>query len=197
MHVLELQCHFWEDCGYTEGISQHDLQGKMVKKPEKERSKTTTNAPSVFCRNNGMAKVPPSFHSDAITSQVPRYFPALGSTAEITSPWQTEFQQFFPVCWPEPEFSLMLNINIQTLLLFSPCINEVSTGRGERYSLLPFCCDNVKQKPCSVLSRGPSLSYRKHNCTLLKYHPGATERWVDVLSDLLRQWQSPLVFLPF
>lgn len=75
MLVLELQCHFWEDCGYTEGISQHDLQGKMVKKPEKERNKTTTNAPSVFCRNNGMAEVPPSLHSDAITSQVPQYFP--------------------------------------------------------------------------------------------------------------------------
>lgn len=116
-----------------------------------------------------------------IASQVTQCFPALGSTAEITSPWQTDFQQFFSVCWPEPEFSLMLNINIGALLLFSPSIDKVSTGRRERYSLLRFCCDNVKQKPCLVLSRGPSLSYRKHNCTLLKYHPGATEPYVDVL----------------
>lgn len=130
MHVLELQCHFWEDCGYTEGISQHDLEGKMVKKPEKERSKTARNARSVFAEIVAWPTYLHPFTLMAITPQVTRCFPALGSSGEIISPWQIDFHQFFPVCWPEPEFSLMLNINIQTLLHFSPCINKASTGRG-------------------------------------------------------------------
>lgn len=138
MHLLEFQCHFWEDSGYIEGISQHDLQEEEARKREKQNHHKC----NVFAEIEAWPRYLHPFTLMAITSQVTRCFPALGTTAEITSPWQIDFHQFFFLCQfrLEPEFSLMLNINIWTLLLFSPCINKMSTGRGERGTR---CCLSV------------------------------------------------------
>lgn len=145
MHVLELQCHFWEDYRYVECISQYLFcKGEWWRSQKKWEGKTTTSAQIVFTE----ILVNPSLHSDGNHITGNTVFYCFWQHYRENFSMINRFSAIFPVCWPEPGFSLMLNVNILTLLLFSSCINKLSTGSGKRYLLLCFCCDNVKKNPC-------------------------------------------------
>lgn len=172
MRVLNLQCRWWEDWRYVECISQHLIcKAEWWRSQKKWEGKTTTNAQTVFTEILVWARqIHPFARGNHITGNATFYCFRQCYRGNLST--INRFSAIFPVCWPEPGFSLMLNINILALLLFSSCINELSTGSGKRYLLLCFRCDNVKKPHARCFPKGhlcpDEHPYRKHNCILLK-----------------------------
>lgn len=108
-------------------------------------------------------------------------------------PVTNRLSAIFPVCWPEPGFSLMSNMNNLLLLLFSSCINKLlqAVERGACYSITVVTMSNKIACHVRCFPKGhlcpDKHPYRKCNEILLKYHPDAKEHCVNLLNDLLHQ----------